>query len=59
MKKLALALLIALCSAHADARPPDTEQASWRTMQTKERINRKEPTMLYFGAVWCPPCKIL
>lgn len=59
MHKATLLLLLSLACATAAAMPPSDGGATWRQPSLDEPAPHDRPLLVYFGAEWCPPCKVL
>lgn len=56
-----LALFLVCASAVAGPRPQRGHDGDidWVTLETAESSRRTWPMLVYFGAAWCAPCKVL
>lgn len=53
-----LLLLLALVAPLAMATPPDGDGVTWVAPKDPTAIAAGRPTIVYFGAEWCPPCRV-
>lgn len=58
---LSLSLLGCMAAAYAGPRPQRGHggEVPWLTLEVAEATRRTRPMLVYFGAEWCAPCKIL
>jgi protein disulfide-isomerase len=51
--------LLALASIPVFARPPEAGAVHWQSLEQAEAAESDRPLLVYFGAEWCGPCRML